>query len=73
MSDDKTLSARIEKLETTVAFQEQTIEDLNQALALHFREIETLKRELHNLGSQLRDVESHPALAPQAEPPPPHY
>lgn len=71
MSED--LSARIEKLETTIAFQDQAIEDLNQALALHFKEIEALKRELHNLGSQLRDVEAHPALAPQAEPPPPHY
>jgi SlyX protein len=66
------LAARIEKLETTIAFQDQTIEELNQALALHFKEIEALKREVHNLGSQLREVEAHPALA-QAEPPPPHY
>lgn len=73
MSDDNVLSARIEKLETTVAFQDQAIEELNQALALHFKEIEALKRELHNLGSQLRDVEAHPALAPLPEPPPPHY
>lgn len=67
------LGTRIEALETTVAFQDQAIEELNQALATHFREIEALKRELHNLGSQLRDVESHPALAPPREPPPPHY
>ena len=67
------LTARIEQLETTLAFQEQTIEELNQALAMHFKEIEALKRELHNLGSQLREVEAHPALAPAAEPPPPHY
>ena len=71
MSDD--YNERIEKLETTVAFQDQTIEDLNVALAAQFKEIEALKRELHNLGSQLRDVESHPALAPAVEPPPPHY
>jgi SlyX protein len=71
MSSDA-LSARIEQLETTVAFQERTIEELNQALALHFKEIEALKRELGNLGSQLRDVEAHPALA-LPEPPPPHY
>ena len=66
-------AARIEKLETTIAFQDQAIEELNQALALHFKEIEALKRELHNLGSQLREVEAHPALAPSPEPPPPHY
>lgn len=67
------LAARIESLETTIAFQDQAIEELNQALALHFKEIEALKREVHNLGSQLRDVESHPALTPGREPPPPHY
>ena len=66
-------NARIEALETAVAFQDQTIEDLNQAIAAQFKEIETLKRKLHNLGVQLRDVESHPALAPVPEPPPPHY
>ena len=73
MTDHTLLTARIEQLETTVAFQDQTIEELREALQLHFREIETLKRELQRLGSQLREVESHPALTPQAEPPPPHY
>jgi SlyX protein len=67
------LAARIEKLESTIAFQDQTIEELSQALELHFKEIEAMKRELHNLGSQLREVEAHPALAGGAEPPPPHY
>jgi len=73
MTDNTSLLARMEQLETAVAFQDQTIEELNQALALHFKEIEMLKRELQRLGSQLREVESHPALTPQAEPPPPHY
>ena len=72
MSTESDLAARIEKLETTVAFQDQTIEDLSTALAEHFKEIEVLKRELHNLGAALSDVESHPALAVR-EPPPPHY
>jgi SlyX protein len=70
---DISLIGRIEQLETTIAFQDRTIEDLNQALALHFKEIEALKRELHMLGSQVREVEAHPALAPLTEPPPPHY
>jgi len=66
------LAARIERLETTVAFQDQAIEDLSAALAEHYRQIEALKRELHNLGAALRDVEAHPALTPR-DPPPPHY
>lgn len=73
MTDSSQFAARIEQLETTVAFQDQAIEELNQALALHFKEIESLKRELQRLGSQLREVEAHPALTPQQEPPPPHY
>lgn len=72
MSTESDLAARIEKLETTVAFQEQTIEELSAALTEHYKQIEVLKRELHNLGAALRDVEAHPALAVK-EPPPPHY
>lgn len=72
MSTESDLAARLERLETTVAFQDQTIEELTTALAEHFKEIEALKRELHNLGAAIRDVEAHPALA-QREPPPPHY
>lgn len=73
MSDSPELADRIVMLETRIAFQDQAIEELNAALAEHFKQIETLKRDLHNLGSQLRDVESHPALTPGLEPPPPHY
>ena len=73
MSDITDLAARIVTLETTIAFQDQAIDELNAALAEHFKQIEALKRELHNLGSQLRDVEAHPALAQAVEPPPPHY
>lgn len=72
MSAESDLAARIEKLETTVAFQDQAIEELTSALTDHYRQIEILKRELHNLGAALRDIEAHPVLAGK-EPPPPHY
>jgi SlyX protein len=64
---------RIDALEATVAYQEQAIEDLRQALDEHFRQIEALKREVANLAAQLRQVEAHPALSEGPEPPPPHY
>ena len=35
-------------------------------------DIEALKRDLHNLGAAIRDVEAHPLLTGR-EPPPPHY
>jgi SlyX protein len=72
MSTETDLGARIEQLETTIAFQDQAIEELTSALAEHYKQIEALKRELNYLGSALRDVEAHPALT-QKEPPPPHY
>ena len=72
MSSDTELAARIEKLETTIAFQDQAIEELTSALTDHYKQIEALRRELQNLGVALRDVEAHPALAGR-EPPPPHY
>lgn len=71
MSDE--LAGRIEALETTVAYQDKLIEDLREALAMHFREIEAIRREMSNLGAALREVEAHPALAGGPEPPPPHY
>lgn len=73
MTETNALALRIDTLETIVAFQEKTIEELNQALAAQWSELEALKREFARLGSQLRDVEAHPALAPGTEPPPPHY
>lgn len=72
MSTESDLTARIEKLETTIAFQDQAIEELSAALTEHYKQIAALKRELHNLGAALRDMEAHPALAAK-EPPPPHY
>ena len=72
MTPQPDLADRIEKLETTVAYQDQAIDELSAALAEHYKQIEALRRELHNLGAALRDVEAHPALVGK-EPPPPHY
>lgn len=67
------LEARIEKLETTVAYQEQVIDDLNATVTSQWQEIDLLKRQLSKLSEQVREVEANPALASQDEPPPPHY
>jgi SlyX protein len=73
MNEIEELAARIEKLETLVAFQDQTIEDLNQTVTKQWKSIEALKTELGGLGAQMRDVEAHPALSLSPEAPPPHY
>ena len=66
-------SARLEKLETTVAYQEQAIEDLNKTILAQAAEIAQLKRLVGNLGERLREIADNPALAEAPEPPPPHY
>lgn len=72
MSETGELTRRIEKLEELAAFQERTIEDLGNTITEQWRQIEALRRELANMGAQLRDIEAN-AAAPQSEPPPPHY
>ncbi|MEO7220999.1 MAG: SlyX family protein [Devosia sp.] len=64
---------RLEKLETTIAYQEQAIEDLNKTVLAQAAEIAELKRFVGNLGERLREIADNPALAEGPEPPPPHY
>ena len=64
---------RLEKLETTIAYQEQAIEDLNKTVLAQATEIAQLKRLLGNLGERVREIADNPALAEGPEPPPPHY
>jgi SlyX protein len=64
---------RLEKLEMTVAYQEQSIEDLNKTILAQAAEIAQLQRLVANLGERLREIADNPALAEGPEPPPPHY
>lgn len=68
-----TETARLEKLETTIAYQEQAIEDLNKTVLAQAAEIAHLKRLIGNLGERVREIADNPALAEAPEPPPPHY
>jgi SlyX protein len=64
---------RLEKLETTIAYQEQAIEDLSRTITAQWTEIAELKRLIGNLGARVREIADNPALAEPPEPPPPHY
>lgn len=70
---DTTLSARLDKLETLVAFQEQAIEDLNKTITDQWKEIAALQRLVSNYADALREIQANPALSGAPEPPPPHY
>ena len=62
---------RIDALETRIAFQDQTIEELNAALTEQWKVIDLLTKKLAMLEEQVR---SGTFIAdPATERPPPHY
>jgi SlyX protein len=64
-------SERIDALETRIAFQDQTIEELNAALTEQWKVIDLLTKKLATLEEQVR---SGSFIAdPATERPPPHY
>jgi len=70
-NDIKTLAERIDTLETRVAYQDDTIETLNQTITTQWREIEVLTRQVAGISERLKEAEAN-APAPSNEPPP-HY
>ena len=71
MSDAKSLSERIDVLETRLTFQDETIETLNKTITAQWQQIDALTRQLAELSERLREAESN-APVPANEPPP-HY
>ena len=72
MNDDNRLSERIDALEARIAYQEDTIETLNQTVTAQWQQIDTLRRQISELGDRLREAESNSRGVPANEPPP-HY
>ena len=71
MSDVKTLSERIDALETRLTFQDDTIETLNQTITAQWKQIDTLTRQIAALNARLQEAEAQ-APTPGNERPP-HY
>jgi SlyX protein len=71
MSDVDALSERIDALEMRLAYQDVTIETLNQTITAQWTEIDKLTRQLSELKERVREAESN-ASGPVNEPPP-HY
>src|SRR5260370_11706991 len=71
MSEEKGLSERVDALEMRVAYQDDTIETLNQTITAQWQQIDALTRQLAELRERLQDAKRN-APAPVNEPPP-HY
>ena len=62
---------RLDALETRIAYQDQTIEELNGAITAQWKTIDLLVKKLATLEEQVR---SGSYIAdPASEAPPPHY
>jgi SlyX protein len=71
MSEIQSLSERIDVLETRLAYQDETIETLNNTITAQWQQIDALTRQLAALGERLSEAE---AKAPSpANELPPHY
>ncbi len=64
---------RLIELETRIAFQEDTLQELNDIIVRQQREIEQLQRMVKLINRQLTTLSPAEGSLPQDEPPPPHY
>ena len=70
---EKELSERIDALESRLAYQDQTIEQLNETITAQWKQIDALTRQMTALNARLQEAEANtPASAPANERPP-HY
>lgn len=67
------LEQRINDLEYQIAFQEQSIEELNQALSQQQLLISKMQEQMKFMVGKLKSLNNSPLADPSEETPPPHY
>ena len=73
MTEIERLNTRIDALEMRLAHQDQTADDLNEAITAQWKVIDDLTRQVARLAAQLQEVRDSAGGADGPEPPPPHY
>jgi SlyX protein len=71
MNDTRTLSDRIDALETRLTYQDETIETLNKTITAQWLKIDALTRQVASLSERLQEAEAHAPAASNETPP--HY
>ena len=68
-----TIENRLMELEAKVAFQDETIEILNDELKAHQQQLAKMKRQTELLAENLKEAQQPSLMSQMQEPPPPHY
>ncbi|WP_338455680.1 SlyX family protein [uncultured Alteromonas sp.] len=66
-------NSSIEELQTKIAFQEHTIEALNEALSSQQKQLDELTYKLRHVIDKVKSIEPSNMAKDSEETPPPHY
>lgn len=72
MTDTK-LQQQISELESRLAFQEQTLQELNEVITRQDEQMMKMQVQLQYLAKKLKEVSPSQLASEQEETPPPHY
>lgn len=73
MSESEDLRERCERLESHLAHQEATIQDLSDTVRDQWEIIDALRRDISRLTDRLAAVEDEITADQPKDPPPPHF
>lgn len=73
MQNQQILEDRIAELEMKIAFQEQLLDELNQALVQQQFDMDKIQLQLRHLAGKLKDMQPSNIASQAEETPPPHY
>lgn len=64
---------KIVELQSKLAFQDETINELNEVITDQQNQLDQLREEIRLLGLRIASVAESSSVSEEKEPPPPHY